>query len=167
LTELGFYHLTRTPLEEALPRLLEKAVAAGKRVVLRAADAERLEALNRSLWTYAPDSFLPHGARADGFAEEQPVYLTTGPEVPNGAAVLVLVDGAEAPDLAAFERCLELFDGRDGEAVARARERWRAAQAAGHEVTYWRQNERGGWVKGAAGGRRGAPDPSSARGAPV
>ncbi len=77
--------------------------------------------------------------------------------------MLVLVGGAEAPDLAAFERCLDLFDGRDEEAVASARERWRAAQAAGHDVTYWRQNERGGWVKGAAGGRPPAgADPSRA-----
>ena len=32
LTEVGFYHLTRSTLEEALPRLLEKAYAAGSRV---------------------------------------------------------------------------------------------------------------------------------------
>jgi DNA polymerase-3 subunit chi len=161
LAELGFYHLTRTPLEEALPRLLEKALAAGKRAVVRVAEAERLELLNRSLWTYGNDSFLPHGTRADGFAEEQPVYLTTGEEVPNGASVLVLLDGTGADDLGNFERCLALFDGRDTEAVERARERWRAAVAAGHRVTYWQQNERGGWVRaGGTGG--GGSDPSPA-----
>ena len=154
MTELGFYHLTRTPLEEALPRLLEKVVESGKRAVLRAGDEERLEALNRALWTYENDSFLPHGTRADGSADAQPVFLTTAVENPNGAAILVLVDAAEAPDLAAFDRCLELFDGRDERAVALARERWRAAQAAGHTVVYWRQNERGGWVRGGGGASR-------------
>ena len=157
MTEVGFYHLTRTPLEEALPKLLEKVLASGKRAVLRAPDPDRLELLNRVLWTYTTDSFLPHGTRSDGFAEEQPVYLTTAVENPNGAAILVLVDAAEAPDLAGFERCLELFDGRDERAVALARARWKAAQADGHQVVYWRQNERGGWVRGGAG--RG-PDPS-------
>jgi DNA polymerase-3 subunit chi len=160
VTELGFYHLTRTPLEEALPRLLEKVVESGKRAVLRAGDEERLEALNRSLWTYENDSFLPHGTRADGSADAQPVFLTTAVENPNGAAILVLVDAAEAPDLAGFDRCLELFDGRDERAVALARERWRAALAAGHTVVYWRQNERGGWVRGGGGGSGGRPDPS-------
>ena len=76
LTEIGFYHLTRSSLEEALPRLLEKAYASGSRVVVRGGDAERIELLNRSLWTYGKDSFLPHGARSDGFAEDQPIYLT-------------------------------------------------------------------------------------------
>ena len=153
MSEVGFYHLTRTPLEEALPRLLEKVLAAGKRAVVRVAEPERLELLNRTLWTYSNDSFLPHGTKGDGFAEEQPVYLTTGEEVPNGAGVLVLLDGTEAEDMGAFERCLALFDGRDADAVARARERWRAAVAGGHRVTYWQQNERGGWVRaGGAGG---------------
>ena len=147
MTEVGFYHLTRSTLDEALPRLLEKAYAAGNRVLVRVGDPERLELLNRALWTYGKESFLPHGTRSDGFAEEQPIYLTTQVENPNGATVLVLVEDAAAPDLAAFDRCVDLFDGGDTEAVARASERWRGALAAGHGCTYWQQGERGGWVK--------------------
>ena len=151
MTEVGFYHLTRSPLEDALPKLLEKAYAAGNRVLVRAGDAERLELLNRALWTYGKDSFLPHGTRADGFAEDQPIYLTSQVENPNRATILALVLDAEAPDLAAFDRCLDLFDGGDPGSVARARERWRQATAAGHACTYWQQREQGGWVK--AGGK--------------
>jgi DNA polymerase III subunit chi len=147
LTEVGFYHLTRSTVEEALSRLLEKAYAAGSRVLVRVGDSERLELLNRALWTYGKESFLPHGTRSDGFAEDQPIYLTGQVENPNGGSILALVADATAPDLAAFARCLDLFDGGDAEAVARARERWRAAQAAGHPCTYWQQGERGGWVK--------------------
>jgi DNA polymerase-3 subunit chi len=147
LTEVGFYHLTRSSLDEALPRLLEKAYAAGHRVVVRGGDAERIELLNRALWTYRKDSFLPHGARSDGFAEDQPIYLTAQVENPNGASILVRVDDAEAPDLNTFDRCLDLFDGSDPDAVARARTRWREAREHGHTCTYWQQGERGGWVK--------------------
>jgi DNA polymerase III subunit chi len=150
LTEIGFYHLTRSTLEDALPRLLEKAYVGGSRVVVRVGDPERLELLNRALWTYGKDSFLPHGTRADGFAEVQPIYLTTQIENPNAASILALVHDAEAPDLASFGRCLDLFDGGDPEAVSRARARWRAAAAAGHGCVYWQQSERGGWTKGGA-----------------
>ena len=38
--------------------------------------------------------------RATAFAEQQPIYLTIDVENPNGATILVLVDGAAAPDLA-------------------------------------------------------------------
>ena len=147
MSELGFYHLTRSSLDEALPRLLEKIRAAGHRVVLRAADAERLDQLDRLLWTFRNDSFLPHGTRHDGHDAAQPIWLTTGLDNPNRATVLVLVDGAEATDAAGFERVLELFDGRDAEAVARARKRWRWAEGQGMERVYWQQDERGRWQR--------------------
>jgi DNA polymerase-3 subunit chi len=41
---------------------------------------------------------------------------------------------------------LDLFDGGDEVAVAAARERWRAAKAAGHDLAYWQQGPRG-WEK--------------------
>ncbi len=145
--QVGFYHLTRSRLEEALPRLLEKVLEAGQRAVVRVADGEQLELLNRALWTYRRESFLPHGTRADGFAERQPIYLTAGLENPNGARVLVLVGGASTEGMADYERCLDLFDGNDPEAVAAARARWRAAREAGHELVYWQQKEGGGWQR--------------------
>lgn len=145
MTDIGFYHLTRTPLERALPRLLEKVVAAGMRAVVVAGSADRVEALNGALWTYDPGSFLPHGSARDGNAADQPIWLTDADDNPNAATMLVLVDGATSPRLAAYQRCLDLFDGNDPDAVAAARARWTAAKAAGHGLTYWQQTESGGW----------------------
>ena len=151
MTDIGFYHLTRIPLERALPKLLEKALDAGKRAVVRAGSAERVEFLNAALWTYDPTSFLPHGTAREGNAECQPVWLTDGDDRPNGAEILVVTDGVTAADVSDFERCLELFDGRDQQAVEAARARWRAYREAGHALTYWQQTERGGWERKDAG----------------
>jgi DNA polymerase-3 subunit chi len=146
MAEIGFYHLRAMPLERALPRLLEQARRRGYRIVVRAASAERVEHLNALLWTYDEASFLAHGAARDGNAAQQPIWLTERDDNPNDAAMLVLVDGVEAADLAAFQRCADLFDGNDESAVAAARERWRRAAAAGHTLSYWQQTERG-WEK--------------------
>ena len=146
MAEIGFYHLLATPLERALPRLLERARAGGYRIIVRAASAERVEHLNALLWTYDDASFLAHGSARDGNAANQPIWLSEGHENPNGAAMLVLVDGVEAEDLASFTRCADLFDGNDPAAVAAARERWRRAAALGHALTYWQQGE-AGWEK--------------------
>lgn len=147
MTEIGFYHLTKTPLERALPKLLEKALAGGMRAVVIAGSEERVEALDAALWTYEQLSFLPHGSARDGEPEEQPVWLTTQDENPNGSSLLVLTDGAQSSQLGTFARCLDMFDGRDPDAVAAARTRWRAFKEAGHTLAYWQQNEAGGWVK--------------------
>jgi len=147
VTEVSFYHLLHTPLDRALPKLIQKVLESGARAVIRTGSAERAEALSSVLWTFDQNSFLPHGTARDGNADRQPVWITPDDENPNGADILVLTDGAAAGDIAAWCRCLEMFDGRDDAAVAEARRRWSDYKAADHELTYWQQTERGGWEK--------------------
>jgi DNA polymerase-3 subunit chi len=147
MTEIGFYHLTRTPLERALPKLLERVLASGMRAVVMAGSTERVEALDAALWTYEQLSFLPHGSARDGEAKFQPIWLTTEDENPNGAQVLVLTDGAASAHVDHYARCLDMFDGRDPAAVAAARGRWKACKEASHALAYWQQNEAGGWER--------------------
>ncbi|MCW5734346.1 MAG: DNA polymerase III subunit chi [Enhydrobacter sp.] len=146
-TEVNFYHLTRSSLEDALPRLLVKTLQAGERAVVLLGSPERVDALNTHLWTYGEDSFLPHGSVRDGEADRQPVWLTHLDENPNGAAFLFVADGARSDRISAYRRCFELFDGRDDQAVADSRKRWRAYKAAGHTLAYWQQTATGGWEK--------------------
>ena len=147
MTDVAFYHLTRSPLEKALPKLLEKTLAAGKRAVVLAGSTERVEALATELWTYDQDAWLPHGTAKDGAAEDQPIWLTAADENPNGATYLFLTEGADSAHIADYERCFDLFDGNDTDAVAAARERWTARKAEDHAVTYWQQTDRGGWER--------------------
>ncbi len=145
-TEVNFYHLTKSSLEDALPRLLLKTLQAGERAVVLLGSPERVDALNTHLWTYDPNGFLPHGSARDGEAERQPVWLTHLDENPNGAAFLFVADRAKSERVDQYKRCFELFDGRDEAAVADSRERWKAYKAAGHAVVYWQQTA-GGWEK--------------------
>jgi DNA polymerase-3 subunit chi len=150
MTEIGFYHLKTTALERALPSLLERALAGGHRVVVIAGSPERVEHLNDLLWTYNDASFLPHGSARDGAAERQPIWLTTEDENPNGATMIVLVDGARSARLGEYARCCDIFDGNDEAAVAAARQRWAEAKAAGHQLAYWEQVE-GRWQNRSGG----------------
>jgi DNA polymerase-3 subunit chi len=145
--EVWFYHLERTALDQALPELLDKTLARGWRALVRTGAAERLEHLDGWLWSYREDSFLPHGLAGEPMAARQPVLLTTGEDNPNAANALFLIDGAEPGTLTGFERCILLFDGRDPEAVAQARGRWRGFKTAGHAVSYWKQGAERGWEK--------------------
>jgi len=147
MTEVRFYHLQRRTLEQALPKILEKVLERNWRAVVLAGSPERVDALNQHLWTFDPASFLPHGSARDGFADRQPVWLTAEDENPNGATVLVQVDGVTSGQIASYDLVCDLFDGNDEEAVMAARDRWKACKAAGHGLTYWQQNDRGGWEK--------------------
>lgn len=141
---VDFYHLQKWPLERALPQLLEKVMQAGHRAVVLAASTDRVESLSNVLWTTDPNSWLAHGTAKDGNADLQPLWLTDQLENPNKATVLVLTDGMSA-DMNGYERCLDMFDGNDPDAVQAARQRWQAARDQGHELHYWQQTARGGW----------------------
>jgi DNA polymerase-3 subunit chi len=146
MAEIGFYHLTRMSAEQALPPLLGRTLGAGQRAMVVCGSEERVAALDAALWLCPAPDWLPHGTAKMGHAELQPIWLTTAAgEAPNGARFLFLLDGVAAP-VERFERVFDLFDGGDEAAVAAARERWRAAKAAGHALTYWQQGARG-WEK--------------------
>ena len=147
MTEIGFYHMTRSSLEQALPKLLEKVLEQGKRALVLAGSPERVEALNGHLWSYDPGGFLAHGSSRDGSPERQPIWLSDQDENLNKADMLFLTDGATSAQVGQFARCFELFDGANDEAVAAARARWTRYKDEGHNLTYWQQNDRGGWEK--------------------
>jgi DNA polymerase-3 subunit chi len=146
MTDIGFYHLTRTGPDHALPQLLGRTLATGQRAVVLCGTAERVASLDDALWKCTDPDWLPHGTAADGDADLQPVWLTTEDASPNNARFLFVIDGAKSTRLGEFDRVFDLFDGQDEAAVVAARERWAAAKAAGHSLTYWQQGPRG-WEK--------------------
>ena len=148
MTEVLFYHLTQSRLEEALPDLLEKSLGRGWRVVVQFSSEERRDALDHHLWVYRDESFLPHGSDSDSSGALQPILLTVEAEQKaNDPQVRFLVDGAVPASLEGYVRAVYLFDGHDAEQLDLARSRWKAEKAAGHAVTYWQQNDDSRWIK--------------------
>lgn len=149
MTRVDFYHLQQKTLDEVLPKLLQKAYSTGKRIKVKIGTEERVEFINSLLWTYNDESFLPHGSKKDGFADQQPIWLSADIENPNAALFLFLVDGAEenAETLTQYERVFNIFDGNSAEAVQQARRLWKEYKNSGCEVYYWQQDNAGKWIQ--------------------
>ncbi len=147
MTEVLFYHLTESTLEEALPTLLEKSVERGWRAVVQTGSEERRDALDGALWTYRDDSFLAHSVDTEPHAPDNPVLLTVTTENANGAQIRFLVDNAPAPDLSTYERAVFMFDGHDDDQLQGARASWKQLRQEGHTVTYWQQTAERRWER--------------------
>lgn len=145
--QVDFYHLTVAPLDRVLPQIAEKVLAAGARLLIVADDAAQRTALDKLLWAYAPESFLPH-AQAGGAADAaQPVLIAAGVAPANGARTCAIVDGRWRDEALAFDRVFHLFD---DEAIREARLAWRAlSDRDGVERRYWKQNDAGRWEQAA------------------
>jgi DNA polymerase-3 subunit chi len=152
MTETLFYHLERRLLEDVLPGMVEKSLERGWRAVIRTDSAERSDVIDNLLWTYDDQSFLAHAQSGDGDPARQPVLITVEDERGNDAKILFCVGGAQPsgwdyPFLSQLARIVLLFDGRDGAALGHARDAWKAAKAAGHDVTYWKESPSGKFEK--------------------
>ena len=146
--DVYFYHLTRAPLEAVLPVLLERALGAGWRVVVRGVNDARMAWLDERLWLGPEERFLAHGLAGGEHDADQRVLLTAATDATNGAACLMAVDGAavSAEDVRALARVCVLFDGNDEAALGVARGQWRDLTGAGCKAQYWSQQS-GKWEK--------------------
>ncbi|MCL4190037.1 MAG: DNA polymerase III subunit chi [Rhodobacteraceae bacterium] len=145
--EARFYRLNRAGIDRTVRALALRAAAEGMRACVRGADPARLAWLDDRLWIEPEDEFLPHGLEGGTHDAEQPLLLTRRGAIANGAATLMLLDGAEADpgEVAALARVCVIFDGRDPAAVEAARGLWRRYAAAGLAAQYW-DDASGGWT---------------------
>lgn len=150
MTEILFYHLEQKPVEAVLPVLLEKTLERGWRAMVQCANPGKIHALDEALWTFRPESFLPHMVLSDQMdldeLAEMPVLIADNDENPNSAQIRFFVEGAVPENPEGYERVVFMFNGHDPDAVTRARQAWKALNQ-GHELTYWQQEPNGRWVK--------------------
>ena len=139
--QVDFYHLTRQPLDQVVPRLAERVVASGQRLLIVSGDAGQRRTLDQRLWDYAAESFLPHAQAGVGDDAVQPVLIASTPDAANGARCILIADALWRDEALAFERAFHLFDEAN---IAAARAAWKGLGAhAGVERRYWKQGPRG------------------------
>ncbi len=142
---VDFYHLAASPVERVLPRICERLVADGQRLLV-VGEEGLLRQLGEQLWTYAPESFLPHGRSDEPAPDKQPILLSTELEPLNGAANVALADGVWREEALRFARTFYLFGNSH---LDMARAAWRALKGHGEaEPRYWKQSDAGKWVQG-------------------
>jgi DNA polymerase-3 subunit chi len=108
--EASFYHVAHGNLVQSAVRLLEKIYLTGRRCIFFSPLEERVKAVDKALWTFSTDAFIPHGDRNLGFCEKQPIYFTYQFENPNGSSVAVLVDTLNYKNYYNFEKIILIFE---------------------------------------------------------
>ncbi|WP_419808224.1 DNA polymerase III subunit chi [Sphingomonas sp.] len=141
--QVDFYHLTRQPLDRVLPQIAEKVLAGGGRLLIIVGDDAERARLDRQLWTFTPDSFLPHAPLGAGADAAQPILLADDIDAANGARNVALADGIWRDGALDFDRAFYFFD---DERITKARAAWRTlAGREGVQPRYWKHNDQGRW----------------------
>lgn len=140
---VDFYHLTTSPLEQALPPIAERILAGGGRLLIVSDDDGQRARLDRLLWEAERESFIPHAQAGAGDDARQPVLIAAEVDAANRARHVALADGRWRDEALDFDRAFHFFD---EDSIAAARTAWRGLRArSGIELHYWKRNEAGRW----------------------
>lgn len=145
MTEIRFYHLRKqTPLQ-ALVSLVERAMQKKEPILIHAQNKQDMDAINTHLWTYQPESFLPHDTEDNPNAETQLVLISSSNDNKNKATMMFQMHDGEMNPPASVTLCCKIFDGGNETQLTAARAEWKRLKDLGHTLTYWQQDEQGKW----------------------
>jgi DNA polymerase III subunit chi len=137
MTEVQFHFNVPDRLLYAC-RLLRKALRSGASGVAVSAPAPTLARLDRALWTFDPQEFIPHVVVRDGQAlptrlERTPIWLVEHAERAAHHPVLVHLGEAPAAGFESFSRLIEIVSA-DPQERETARARWKHYAGRGYEL---------------------------------
>ena len=111
-------------------RLLEKAWMKNHRVFVFCNDQPDAEKLDELLWTFKPDSFIPHNLQGEGPEPPPPIQIGFG-EQPRGFNDILLNMAVEIPAFyQRFQRVMEIVPAEDA-ARQRSREHYKFYKTQG------------------------------------
>ena len=134
MTRIDFYHHVAAPLAFAC-KLAATVVKHGQRLTVLLPDDATLATFDTQLWTFQPQSFVPHVRLDDPLAAETPVLLATRLPAEPATPVLLNLSLGVPDDFLRYERILEIV-GTDASQLGRARVVARAYKAAGLQTDY-------------------------------
>lgn len=135
--KVEFHHGTGDKLAYAC-RLLRKAYRAGARVVVTG-DAASLRTLDKQLWVFDEQEFVPHVLAPANQAlparlNDTPIWLSADPAAaPGERGILVNIGQAMPPAMDRFERLFDIVS-NEPEDRQLGRQRWKAYAALGWQV---------------------------------
>ena len=134
MTEIAFHFNASDKLAYAC-RLLRKAWSSGAQVAVTG-EAALLGELDRELWTFSQQEFLPHcDAAADALVlQASPVVLTPQLALSPHHQVAVNLGGSVPAGFERFERLIEVVTGQEDDRL-QARARWKHYADRGYAIT--------------------------------
>ena len=136
MTEVIFVEVTVSRMEIRACEIAEENYARGRKLQIIALDQEQAERLDDLLWTFKPDSFVPHGLWA-GYPDEpvQPVVITTRKEAVEGMDSLLMMGYSEVDLVSQFSHAFHLVVDNE-ERLDSSRRYWTLLKDAGFSLRH-------------------------------
>ena len=137
MTQVDFYILNTAherDIEQFACLLAEKAFKKGHKIHIHTADNSQTERMDRLLWTYNDQSFLPHVTMDHELQGETPINISHNQDKAFITDVLINLRNEVPTFYKQFDRVAELVSANTKQRDS-ARIRYREYQQQGYEVT--------------------------------
>ena len=147
MSEVFFYHLTKTTLEIALPKILERALSEKWSIEIRTSANTNLDEISNAIWRGPEESFLPHCLEDHEDLQDYPIVLCKSP-LKDWRDCLIVVDQADLKEneVKNYKRVCLIFDAKIEVELSKARKSWKKLSEEGIKTIYWSE-DKGRWVK--------------------
>ena len=147
MSEVFFYHLTKTTLEIALPKILERALSEKWSIEIRTSANTNLDEISNAIWRGPEESFLPHCLEDHEDLQDYPIVLCKSP-LKDWRDCLIVVGQADLKEneVKNYKRICLIFDAKIEVELSKARISWKKLSEEGINTVYWAE-DKGRWVK--------------------
>ncbi|MFL0796464.1 MAG: DNA polymerase III subunit chi [Cellvibrionaceae bacterium] len=136
MTQVDFHILNQNGFEAVMLyacRLTEKGWRGDRKIYIHTANREDAEALDKQLWSFRPESFIPHGLQGE-VAEDTNVVIGWGDDPGLHHDVLINLDNKNVPEyLGRFQKMMEIVSSDPLHKEA-GRDKWRYYQHRGYPL---------------------------------
>jgi len=135
MTQIDFYLLPKDgaiPVAAAVGRIAEKALARGHSIFVQAKDEMQARVIDDALWSFRPESFVPHELAHEAVAAEGVVIGWQSPSL-DYDDVLINTSGSIPESFARFQRLVEIVES-DETTLSDSREAWRFYRDRGYPL---------------------------------
>jgi DNA polymerase-3 subunit chi len=140
-----FYSIIDEELIKTTCRILEKLYISGMRTLVKVQNIDLMNTLDRTLWTFAQKSFVPHATVKDPLPELQPILITDTNENINSSSTLVLI-GSDHNDVQSFTQVIVIFSDMNEHYKTIARKQYKEYKTITTDVVLHKQMENGSWT---------------------
>lgn len=125
MTEINFYCIDKN-ISSFLYKFLLQLVKQGEKIVLYSESEEKVESLDKVLWTLGRTEFLPHGTHKEKDDQHlHPLYLTVNKENPNEAEFLLISNHLDDESyLNSFKKVFYVFSSENPSSLNSAKKAW-------------------------------------------
>ena len=137
MTKVIFIEVTASRMEMSACQIAERTYLEGGKLQIIPPNQQQAVRLDDLLWTFRPDTFVPHGF----FGHEKdeplpPVVITTEQEKIPGFESLLMLDYCPVETVAQFSQAIHLVIVDNPERLAASRDYWIQLKEAGFSLNH-------------------------------